>query len=46
MRNAYKILVGNTEGKRANLGHLSVYGGTVLKLILKKQGMRVWTALN
>jgi hypothetical protein len=44
MRNTYKILVRKCEGKR-HLGDLGVVGRTILKLILKKYNVRMWTGL-
>jgi hypothetical protein len=40
-RNAYKILVGNPEGKRP-LGRPSVGGWTILKWILERHDGMVW----
>jgi hypothetical protein len=42
MRNAHKMLVGQSEGKIA-FGGPSVDERIILKWILKKQGVRVWT---
>jgi hypothetical protein len=41
MRNAYNILVGKSDVKRA-LGRLCVYGRIILKLISIKMDGRVW----
>jgi hypothetical protein len=45
-RNAYKSLIRNTEGNRAHLGQLGVNERIIIKLMLKKQSMGVWTGVN
>jgi hypothetical protein len=42
MRNAYKIFVGKPEGKRP-LGRPCISMRIILKWILNKQGMSMWT---
>jgi hypothetical protein len=44
IRNAYKILVGKLE-RKGHLGNLGVYGKVVLKWILEKRGVKMWTGL-
>jgi hypothetical protein len=41
MRNAYNLVVVKSEGKTAE--DLGIDGRILLKLILKKQGVRVWS---
>jgi hypothetical protein len=43
-RNAYRVLVGQPEGKNP-LEDLDVGGRIILKWILEKQDMVVWTAM-
>jgi hypothetical protein len=45
MRNAYKIKLGNLK-RRDHLRTLSVEGRIILKRIINKQGMAVWTGLK
>jgi len=44
MINGYEILVGRPVGKN-NLEDIDVDGRVVLKCILEKYGVRVWTGL-
>jgi hypothetical protein len=44
IKNAYKILVGKSEGKRP-LGRPGKDGKIILKWILGKQGGNLWTGL-
>jgi hypothetical protein len=43
--NAYRKLIGKPEVKR-QIWSLSGNGKVILKLILKKMGLRMWTGLN
>jgi hypothetical protein len=45
VRNAYQILVRKPKGKN-HLEDQDIDGRTILRWILRKQGMRVWTGLN
>jgi hypothetical protein len=45
LRNAYKILVGKTEGK-SPVGNLGIDGTIMLRWILTKCGVRMWTGFT
>jgi hypothetical protein len=42
IRNSYKILVRNLNGTQ-NLGHPGIDGRIILKWVLKKRGLSMWT---